>query len=86
MQGLAEELEEDPRRPKIHLTTVHPFIVDTGQVQRPRLRFPRLLGVQQAEHAAEQIIRAIRRNQTEATVPSWLLRVHNFARYSYLQI
>lgn len=81
MQSLAEELREDVRRPQIHLTTIYPFIVDTGQVQRPRLRFPRLLGVQRSSHAAGQIIRAIRRNQREASIPAWLLPLHNMARW-----
>ncbi|XP_059483721.1 epidermal retinol dehydrogenase 2-like [Neocloeon triangulifer] len=80
MQALGSELREDARRPNIHLTTVHPFIVNTGQVQRPRLRFPRLLGVQRPEYAAQEIIKAIRRNEREASVPGWLLPLHNIVR------
>ncbi|XP_065343589.1 17-beta-hydroxysteroid dehydrogenase 13-like [Cloeon dipterum] len=80
MQALEEELQEDARKPKIHLTTVHPFIVNTGQVQRPRLRFPRLLGVLKSEYAAKEIIKAIRRNEHEASVPGWLLPLHNIVR------
>ncbi|KAF4523844.1 hypothetical protein B566_EDAN016807 [Ephemera danica] len=80
MQALGEELKEDARKPNIHLTTIHPFIVNTGQVQRPRLRFPKLLGVQKPSHAAHMIIRAIRQNKQEASVPGWLLPLHDLAR------
>jgi len=80
MQALGAELREDARKPNVHLTTVHPFIVSTGQVQRPRLRFPKLLGVQRPEYAAQQIIKAIRRNEREASVPGWLLPLHNIVR------
>lgn len=86
MQALSEELKEDARKPNIHLTTIYPFIVNTGQVQRPRLRFPKLLGVQKPNHAAEMIIKAIRQNKFEASVPRWLLPLHDIARYDRLVI
>jgi hypothetical protein len=38
MDGLLEELRYDDRTNPIKLTVVHPFIVNTGHINKPRIR------------------------------------------------
>lgn len=71
MEALAAELHEDPRNTSgIKLTTVCPYIVNTGLCHNPRIRFPSLMKVVEPGEAADQIVDAVRRNYHEITVPS----------------
>lgn len=43
MEALREELRQDPKKPDINLTTIYPFIVGTGLVHKPRVRYKKVL-------------------------------------------
>ncbi|XP_065347527.1 short-chain dehydrogenase/reductase family 16C member 6-like [Cloeon dipterum] len=80
MEALREELRQDPKKPEIHLTTIYPFIVGTGLVHKPKIRFPTLLGIVSPKTAASSIILAMRRNQHEMTIPRALFHMNNVTR------
>ena len=54
------------------MTTIHPFVVDTGLAQKPRSRFQKLIPYTKPEAAAEKIISAMRRNHEYEFIPSIL--------------
>lgn len=71
MEALAVELHEDPRDTNgIKLTTVCPYIVNTGLCHNPRIRFEGLMKTVEPGDAADQIVDAIRREYHEITIPS----------------
>ncbi|KAG6441854.1 epidermal retinol dehydrogenase 2 isoform X2 [Manduca sexta] len=71
MESLAMELHEDPRDTNgIKLTTICPYIVNTGLCTNPRIRFPSLMKVVDPGEAADQIVDAIRKEYHEITIPS----------------
>jgi short-subunit dehydrogenase len=39
MEALNEELREDARQMEVKLTTIYPFIVDTGLCKKPHTRY-----------------------------------------------
>ncbi|KAG8225823.1 hypothetical protein J437_LFUL005630 [Ladona fulva] len=80
MEAMSEELREGGRGQNIKFTTIFPFIVGTGLVQKPKLRFPNLLGIVSPEEAAQRIITAMRRNQNEVSIPPALLYINNISR------
>ncbi|XP_059481035.1 estradiol 17-beta-dehydrogenase 11-like [Neocloeon triangulifer] len=80
MEALREEFRQDPKKPDIQLTTIYPFIVGTGLVHKPRIRFPSLLGIVSPKSAASHIILAMRRNQNEMTIPRALFHMNNVTR------
>jgi len=67
-------LEVRASRPdvNINMTTIHPFVVDTGLAQKPRSRFQKLIPFTRPEAAAEKIISAMRRNCEYEFIPSFL--------------
>ncbi|XP_041975216.1 epidermal retinol dehydrogenase 2-like isoform X2 [Aricia agestis] len=81
MDALAMELHMDPRRlDGIKLTTICPYMVDTGLCKKPRVRFQnlrsnRVVGV---DEAADTIVDAIRRELTDITIPHELYYVNKF--------
>lgn len=70
MDGLKEELRHSRRYPNIKFTTVFPFIVNTGLVKNPVIRFPSLTPISSPTDAATAIIDAIQREETYVSVPS----------------
>ncbi|XP_076656553.1 firelighter [Halictus rubicundus] len=73
MEALHEELRLDHETAHIRFTTIYPFYVNTGLARDPRYRFPYIFGVLSAEYVAQEVIKAIRRNYTEYTIPRCLL-------------
>ncbi|KAL0124663.1 hypothetical protein PUN28_006493 [Cardiocondyla obscurior] len=73
MEALHEEVRLHERKPNIHFTTIYPFYVDTGLAKDPKYRFPYLFGAVTPEYAAKEIIKAIRKNYTEYSIPRCLL-------------
>merc|ERR1712142_322919 len=67
-------LETRATRPEanIYMTTVHPFVVDTGLAQKPRSRFQKFIPFTSPQDAASMIIKAMRRNEEYAFIPSFL--------------
>ncbi|XP_047019875.1 epidermal retinol dehydrogenase 2-like isoform X1 [Helicoverpa zea] len=71
MEALAVELHEDPRDTNgIKLTTICPYIVNTGLCHNPRIRFEGLMKTVDPGDAADQIVDAIRKEYHEITIPS----------------
>nr|XP_033332940.1 epidermal retinol dehydrogenase 2-like [Megalopta genalis] len=80
MEALQEELRSDPRTADIRFTTIYPFYVDTGLARDPKYRFPYIFGVVSADYAAQEMIKAIRRNYTEYAIPRCLLTLNAINR------
>ncbi|CAH2050866.1 unnamed protein product, partial [Iphiclides podalirius] len=84
MEALAVELRGDPRDTSgINLTTVCPYMVNTGLCKRPRVRFQKIMSVVETEEAADIIVDAVLRNVIEITVPT---RLHYMNRYVYRMV
>lgn len=81
VQGLAESLIEELRNYKpsadVKLTLVHiyPFIVDKEMSTNIQLRIPSYFGTIEPAAAARQIIRAMRQDYMEVSIPCYLLYV-----------
>ncbi|CAG9136810.1 unnamed protein product [Plutella xylostella] len=70
MQALAVELrQEEKDYSGIKMTTVCPYIVNTGLAHNPKIRFKDLMKPVEPSDAAEQIVNAMRRELVEITVP-----------------
>ncbi|KAA0202900.1 hypothetical protein HAZT_HAZT011920 [Hyalella azteca] len=69
MEGLKEELRFDNRYPGIKLTTVHPFVVETGLAKSYRIRFPLFNPVTTPADAASIIIDGIQREHYVVSIP-----------------
>ncbi|XP_052747258.1 epidermal retinol dehydrogenase 2-like isoform X2 [Bicyclus anynana] len=79
MESLAVELRDDPRGlTGIKLTTIFPYIVDTGLCKHPRIRFQKLMKVLDAGEAADMIVDAVRREIVEMTLPPELHYMNRF--------
>lgn len=66
--------------------TVCPSIVNTGLCKKPRIRFETLLKVIEPGDAADTIIDAMRRDQTEITIPQDLHYVNRVKLFMCLLI
>lgn len=80
MEAVAEEVREDARHSQIKFTSIFPFMVDTGLCKKPKVKFPKLMGLLPPKEAARQIITAQRRGETQVAVPNGLLHVNNICR------
>ncbi|XP_043288791.1 short-chain dehydrogenase/reductase family 16C member 6-like [Venturia canescens] len=80
MDSIREELRLHPAKPKINLTTIYPFYVATGLAKDPQFRFPYIFRAVTAEYAAEEVIKAVRRNYTECTIPRCLFPLNSIIR------
>ncbi|XP_078037101.1 firelighter [Augochlora pura] len=80
MEALQEELRLEPKTTDIQFTTIYPFYVNTGLARDPKYRFPYIFGVVSAEYAAQEMIKAIRRNYTEYAIPRCLLTLNAINR------
>ncbi len=72
MDALFLEVRANNPDSNIQMTTIHPFVVDTGLAKKPRSRFQSLIPFTAPEVAAEKIISATRRNIEYEFVPGWL--------------
>ncbi|XP_035737965.1 17-beta-hydroxysteroid dehydrogenase 13-like [Vespa mandarinia] len=80
MEALYEEVRMNPKKLDIHFTTIYPFYVDTGLAKDPKYRFPYIFGVVPSEYVAREIIKAIRKNYTEYSIPRCLLSLNAINR------
>jgi len=82
MEALFLELRQDRPESKVHLTTIHPFTVDTGLAKKPRSRFQHLapFSFTSAETAASEVLLATRRNYEYAYIPSLLCPLSSLVR------
>ena len=72
MDALFLEVRSSKPNANIQMTTIHPFVVDTGLAQKPRSRFQNLIPYTKPGVAAEKIITAMRRNYEYEFIPGWL--------------
>ncbi|XP_055613476.1 short-chain dehydrogenase/reductase family 16C member 6 isoform X4 [Uranotaenia lowii] len=80
MEALFEEIRQDPRKPQIFLTSVYPYMVDTGLCKKPHMRFQNLMRLVKPEEAAAAIIEGQRRRQEDVSIPKYLLYLNTFVR------
>lgn len=65
---------------QIKLTTIFPYMVDTGLCKNPRYRFPKLFSLIPAKTAAASIIDAQRDGLEEAAIPRHFVAVEKIGR------
>lgn len=80
MEALYIELRQTHPGNRVHLMLVSPFIVETGMVKRPRIRFPNLLGTVTTASAAETIISSMRRRAAIVFIPEIFYYLSNVVR------
>jgi all-trans-retinol dehydrogenase (NAD+) len=89
MEALYEELrvgDTKNNKSEIKFTTVYPIMVNTGLVKKPRNRFPFLLDMQSPEKVANIIVKSMRRNYKEVSIPWMLMPLDRISRYLYIII
>lgn len=79
MESLWEELRENPNN-RINLTTICPYMVDTGLCKKPRIRFGNLMPLLVPRFVAEQIMKAQRTNAAEISIPGFIYSLNMFGR------
>jgi len=87
MEALYEELrvgDTKNNKSEIKFTTVYPIMVNTGLVKKPRNRFPFLLDMQSPEKVANIIVKSMRRNYKEVSIPWMLMPLDRISRYTLL--
>nr|XP_034174137.1 short-chain dehydrogenase/reductase family 16C member 6-like [Osmia lignaria]XP_034174148.1 short-chain dehydrogenase/reductase family 16C member 6-like [Osmia lignaria] len=80
MEALLEEFRFDSKASNIKFTTIYPFYINTGLARDPKYRFPYIFGAMSPEYAAKEVIKAIRRNYTEYSIPRCLLTLNAINR------
>jgi len=80
MDALFLEMRASRPDSNLSMTTIHPFVVDTGLAQKPRSRFQKLIPFTAPEDAAKMIISAMRRNQEYAFIPNCLCMLTSMSR------
>lgn len=73
MDSLFLEIKENHSDADIKMTTIHPFVVNTGLAQKPISRFNWLIPFTEPEEAARVIIDGMRRDEYSVFVPRHLL-------------
>lgn len=91
MESLYEELrlnDTATKKSQIKFTTVYPIMVNTTLVKNPRNRFPQLLDLLAPERVASKIVRAMRRDYREISIPTPMLTLDRISRllpYKFIQ-
>jgi len=80
MEALYIELRQTHPGNQLHLMLVSPFIVETGMVKRPRIRFPGILGITSVETAVTTIINSMRRRAAIVFIPNGFYYISNIVR------
>ncbi|KAH8387216.1 hypothetical protein KR093_005620, partial [Drosophila rubida] len=80
MAALAEELRLKNPQSNIKLTTIYPYMIDTGLCKNPRYRFPQLFKLISPKVAAASIIEAQRQGLEEAAVPRHFVGIEKIGR------
>lgn len=65
---------------QVKLTTIYPYMIDTGLCKNPRFRFPNLFKLISPKVAAASIIEAQRQGLEEAAVPRHFVAVEKVGR------
>ena len=80
MDALFLEVRASSPESNIQMTTIHPFVVDTGLAKKPRSRFQRFIPFTAPDTAAEKIISAMRRNYEYEFIPSCLVLINALSK------
>ncbi|XP_023159690.1 17-beta-hydroxysteroid dehydrogenase 13 isoform X2 [Drosophila hydei] len=80
MAALAEELRQKNPQTNIKLTTIYPYMIDTGLCKNPRYRFPNAMKLISPKDAAASIIEAQRQGLEEAAIPRHFVAVEKLGR------
>ncbi|EDV34402.1 uncharacterized protein Dana_GF20987 [Drosophila ananassae] len=80
MTALAEELRQKNPQNNIKLTTIFPYMIDTGLCKNPRYRFPSLFKLIAPDVAAASIIEAQRQGLEEASIPRHYVTIEKLGR------
>lgn len=86
VRGFMESLavEQYDLRPdlvdKVYFTTIYPYMVNTGLVKSHSVRFNSLMPILNPAQVGAEIVSAMRRNETEVSIPSWLFHFNRFMR------
>lgn len=86
VRGLMEAMHEEVRvnaagqSSNVKFTTIYPYMVDTGLCKKPRIRFSSLMAMVPPQEAANEIIRAQRRNVIERTIPCQWMSLNGYVR------
>lgn len=84
VRGIMESLAEELRREKyedIKLTTICPYMVDTGLCKKPYMRFKNIMALLSPSDVAVKIMKAQRTDEFEITIPKYLKTVNDISRY-----
>ncbi|CAG0890586.1 unnamed protein product [Darwinula stevensoni] len=84
MDSLHEEVRYSHSNSNVKFTTVHPFIVSTGLVQAPRIRFNSLTPITSPKKAVETIIDGVLRDREVIFVPSYGEILYRVAKWVIL--
>ncbi|CAG9759363.1 unnamed protein product [Ceutorhynchus assimilis] len=79
MESLMDELNWNPYN-NVKLTSVCPYMVDTGLCKKPFVRFENALNLLEPKYVAAQIMHAQRTGILECTIPRFLLTVNYVTR------
>lgn len=82
MEGLFHELRSNQTNCQIKLTTVCPYLVDTGLCKRPKVRFGGSMYMISPELVAQEVINAQRRDLREITIPAYYWYMVNVVKMS----
>ncbi|KAM8717131.1 hypothetical protein ACLKA7_003924 [Drosophila subpalustris] len=80
MEALHEELREGPYKDLIKVTTIFPYMTNTGLCKYPKVKFPSILGLLDPKEVAKRIVEAHRADCVEVTIPRCLLHINNWTR------
>jgi len=70
MEALMMEMYDTQKYPDIHLSVVHPIVVNTGMSMKPYSKYPWLLKMIEQDEAVRQIINGVLRNQEVIFIPA----------------
>ncbi|XP_034252871.1 17-beta-hydroxysteroid dehydrogenase 13-like [Thrips palmi] len=86
VRGFMESLavEQYDLRPdlvdKVRFTTIYPYMVNTGLVKSHSVRFGGFMPILNPAEVGAEIVSAMRRNETEVSVPGWMFHFFRFMR------
>lgn len=82
MESLAVELRDlyPEVGDSVRLTTIYPYMVNTGLVKSYTVRFNGLMPILDTAEVAAEIVAAMRRNETEVSIPGWMFHLNRAVR------
>lgn len=81
MEALFLELRSQNKANNIKLTTIYPYMVDTGLCKKPKIRFEKSMPMKTPKEVAECIVSSQRRGALEVTIPEYFLTLNYMLKY-----